>query len=111
MWTKRSDPVLHIVFRRWADLLVIGPLDANTLGKIASGICNNLLVGHVFITLLWHFIWICFDTSLSKYVYPNLLMTDMCGADLGPQPSSAFLSCYEHNHVAAPYHCTASSHT
>uniref|UniRef100_A0A8C2B116 Phosphopantothenoylcysteine decarboxylase n=1 Tax=Cyprinus carpio TaxID=7962 RepID=A0A8C2B116_CYPCA len=43
MWTKRSDPVLHIVFRRWADLLVIGPLDANTLGKIASGICNNLL--------------------------------------------------------------------
>ncbi|XP_051953497.1 phosphopantothenoylcysteine decarboxylase [Xyrauchen texanus] len=43
MWSKRSDPVLHIELRRWADLLVIAPLDANTLGKIASGICDNLL--------------------------------------------------------------------
>nr|XP_057930870.1 phosphopantothenoylcysteine decarboxylase [Doryrhamphus excisus] len=43
MWTQRSDPVLHIELRRWADLLVIAPLDANTLGKIASGICDNLL--------------------------------------------------------------------
>ncbi|XP_076847068.1 phosphopantothenoylcysteine decarboxylase [Brachyhypopomus gauderio] len=43
MWKTRSDPVLHIELRRWADLLVISPLDANTLGKIASGICDNLL--------------------------------------------------------------------
>ncbi|XP_023136756.2 phosphopantothenoylcysteine decarboxylase isoform X1 [Amphiprion ocellaris] len=43
LWTRRSDPVLHIELRRWADLLVIAPLDANTLGKIASGICDNLL--------------------------------------------------------------------
>lgn len=44
MWTQMSDPVLHIELRRWADLLVIAPLDANTLGKIANGICDNLLV-------------------------------------------------------------------
>uniref|UniRef100_A0A3Q4MXS0 Phosphopantothenoylcysteine decarboxylase n=1 Tax=Neolamprologus brichardi TaxID=32507 RepID=A0A3Q4MXS0_NEOBR len=43
LWKQRSDPVLHIELRRWADLLVIAPLDANTLGKIASGICDNLL--------------------------------------------------------------------
>ncbi|XP_077372911.1 phosphopantothenoylcysteine decarboxylase isoform X2 [Festucalex cinctus] len=43
MWSHRSDPVLHIELRRWADLLVIAPLDANTLGKISSGICDNLL--------------------------------------------------------------------
>ncbi|XP_045892373.1 phosphopantothenoylcysteine decarboxylase isoform X1 [Micropterus dolomieu] len=43
LWTQRSDPVLHIELRRWADLLVIAPLDANTLGKIANGICDNLL--------------------------------------------------------------------
>uniref|UniRef100_A0A8D3AWE1 Phosphopantothenoylcysteine decarboxylase n=1 Tax=Scophthalmus maximus TaxID=52904 RepID=A0A8D3AWE1_SCOMX len=43
LWTQRSDPVLHVELRRWADLLVIAPLDANTLGKIASGICDNLL--------------------------------------------------------------------
>ncbi|XP_066557769.1 phosphopantothenoylcysteine decarboxylase isoform X1 [Amia ocellicauda] len=43
LWKQRSDPVLHIELRRWADLLVIAPLDANTLGKIATGICDNLL--------------------------------------------------------------------
>uniref|UniRef100_A0A8C5QXL4 Phosphopantothenoylcysteine decarboxylase n=1 Tax=Leptobrachium leishanense TaxID=445787 RepID=A0A8C5QXL4_9ANUR len=43
MWKQRSDPVLHIELRRWADLMVIAPLDANTLGKISSGICDNLL--------------------------------------------------------------------
>ncbi|XP_071493532.1 phosphopantothenoylcysteine decarboxylase-like [Diadema antillarum] len=43
MWNKLSDPVLHIELRRWADLMVIAPLDANTLGKVSSGICDNLL--------------------------------------------------------------------
>ncbi|XP_037357980.1 phosphopantothenoylcysteine decarboxylase isoform X1 [Talpa occidentalis] len=43
MWRFRSDPVLHIELRRWADLMLVAPLDANTLGKVASGICDNLL--------------------------------------------------------------------
>ncbi|XP_019606515.2 phosphopantothenoylcysteine decarboxylase isoform X4 [Rhinolophus sinicus] len=43
MWKCRSDPVLHIHLRRWADLMLVAPLDANTLGKVASGICDNLL--------------------------------------------------------------------
>ncbi|XP_018419041.1 PREDICTED: phosphopantothenoylcysteine decarboxylase isoform X2 [Nanorana parkeri] len=43
MWTQRSDPVLHIELRRWADVMLIAPLDANTLGKIYSGVCDNLL--------------------------------------------------------------------
>ena len=30
--------------RKWADLLVIAPLDANTMAKMSTGICNNLLV-------------------------------------------------------------------
>ncbi|XP_063170043.1 phosphopantothenoylcysteine decarboxylase isoform X2 [Candoia aspera] len=43
LWKTRTDPVLHIDLRRWADLLLVAPLDANTLAKIASGICDNLL--------------------------------------------------------------------
>lgn len=35
-WTKRGDEVLHIELVRWADVLIIAPLDANSLGKIAS---------------------------------------------------------------------------
>ncbi|KAI9032288.1 flavoprotein [Hyaloraphidium curvatum] len=42
-WSKVSDPVLHIELRNWADMLVIAPLDANTLAKIAGGMCDNLL--------------------------------------------------------------------
>ncbi len=39
----RTDSVLHIELRRWADLFVIAPLDANTLAKLAGGICDNCL--------------------------------------------------------------------
>jgi phosphopantothenoylcysteine decarboxylase len=46
-WTgsryERDDPVLHIELRRWADLLLIAPLDANTLAKLALGMCDNCL--------------------------------------------------------------------
>lgn len=43
-WSKRDDPVLHIDLGKWADLMLIAPLDANTLGKMAYGICDNLLL-------------------------------------------------------------------
>ncbi|VAI83956.1 unnamed protein product [Triticum turgidum subsp. durum] len=62
-WTKIGDEVLHIELRKWADIMVIAPLSANTLAKlreqqaalvpaqtdislasqIASGLCDNLL--------------------------------------------------------------------
>jgi phosphopantothenoylcysteine decarboxylase len=40
---ERSDDVLHIELRRWADLFLIAPLDANTLAKFVAGICDNCL--------------------------------------------------------------------
>jgi phosphopantothenoylcysteine decarboxylase len=39
----RGDPVLHIELRRWADLLLMAPLDANTLAKLAGGLADNCL--------------------------------------------------------------------
>lgn len=42
-WKKVSDPILHIELRNWADVMLIAPLDANTLGKVANGLCDNLL--------------------------------------------------------------------
>lgn len=33
----------HISLAQWADLCVIAPLSANTLSKLAGGICDNLL--------------------------------------------------------------------
>ena len=40
---QRTDKVLHIELRRWADLLLIAPLDANTLAKLANGLSDNCL--------------------------------------------------------------------
>lgn len=40
---RRGDEVLHIELRRWADLLLVAPLDANTLAKLAHGLCDNCL--------------------------------------------------------------------
>uniref|UniRef100_A0A0K0EMV3 Flavoprotein domain-containing protein n=1 Tax=Strongyloides stercoralis TaxID=6248 RepID=A0A0K0EMV3_STRER len=47
MWKGRGDPVLHIELRKWADALLIAPLDANTMAKMANGICDNLLTSLV----------------------------------------------------------------
>ncbi|KAJ3410433.1 hypothetical protein HDV05_003795 [Chytridiales sp. JEL 0842] len=43
IWEKKGDPVLHIKLRDWADAILIAPLDANTLAKLANGLCDNLL--------------------------------------------------------------------
>jgi phosphopantothenoylcysteine decarboxylase len=40
---QRGDEILHIAFRKWADALVVAPLDANTLAKFALGIADNFL--------------------------------------------------------------------
>jgi len=42
-WRGPGDPVVHIDLRRWADALVVAPLSANTLAKLAGGLCDNLL--------------------------------------------------------------------
>jgi phosphopantothenoylcysteine decarboxylase len=40
---QRGEEVLHIELRRWAEVLAIAPLDANTLAKLALGLCDNCL--------------------------------------------------------------------
>ncbi|KAI9787805.1 MAG: hypothetical protein M1816_007453 [Peltula sp. TS41687] len=41
-WT-RGSAILHIELRRWADLLVVAPLSANSLAKVVGGFCDDLL--------------------------------------------------------------------
>lgn len=40
---QRGDAVRHIDLRKWAEVFVIAPLDANTLAKLAAGISDNAL--------------------------------------------------------------------
>ncbi|SBS97413.1 phosphopantothenoylcysteine decarboxylase, putative [Plasmodium malariae] len=46
IWNERGDEILHIELRKWADVFVICPLDANTLAYISNGACPNLLSSH-----------------------------------------------------------------
>src|ERR1051325_2920493 len=34
----------HVMLGRWADVMVVAPLSCNTMAKMASGICDNLLM-------------------------------------------------------------------
>jgi len=42
-WSKRGDPVLHIEAGKWAHLFLLAPADALTIGKLANGLCDNLV--------------------------------------------------------------------
>lgn len=49
-WDKpwvRGAGILHIELRRWADILVIAPLSANSMAKMTAGIADNLLLSVV----------------------------------------------------------------
>jgi phosphopantothenoylcysteine decarboxylase len=41
-WTRNAK-ILHIELRRWAHIMLVAPLSANTLAKVANGMCDNLL--------------------------------------------------------------------
>jgi phosphopantothenoylcysteine decarboxylase len=85
---QRGEPVLHIELRRWADILVIAPLDVNTLAKLAGGLTDNCLTC----------VWRAWDLSRPVVLAPamNTLMWDhpatarhLCqvAADAGASPT------------------------
>jgi phosphopantothenoylcysteine decarboxylase len=71
-WKGKGDPVLHIELRKWADVLVIAPLDANTLAKLANGLSDNLLTC---IVRAWEFS--CPAAATNLHATPTI---DDCGS-------------------------------
>lgn len=72
-WDKNyqlGDEILHIELRRWANCLLIAPLDANTLAKLAIGICDNLLTD---IYRAWNrnFYPIIIAPSMNSFMWEN----------------------------------------
>jgi phosphopantothenoylcysteine synthetase/decarboxylase len=47
---SNKSNVLHIHLSKWCDKFIIAPLSANTLGKLAGGLCDDLL-SSVFLAL------------------------------------------------------------
>lgn len=42
-WNVLGDQVFHIELRDWADIVLIAPLSAHSLAKIANGLCDDTL--------------------------------------------------------------------
>ncbi|WP_204101836.1 MULTISPECIES: bifunctional phosphopantothenoylcysteine decarboxylase/phosphopantothenate--cysteine ligase CoaBC [Spirulina sp. CCY15215] len=47
LWQSVHSRPLHIELGEWADLFVLAPLTANTLGKLACGLADNLLTNTI----------------------------------------------------------------
>lgn len=45
-WTRGTN-ILHIELRRWADIMLIAPLSANSLAKMANGLSDGLVLSTV----------------------------------------------------------------
>ncbi len=43
MWQEMEGAVLHIWLAQWADLVIIAPATANTIGKLANGLADDFL--------------------------------------------------------------------
>ncbi|KAA8491328.1 Phosphopantothenoylcysteine decarboxylase [Porphyridium purpureum] len=69
-WQKRGDPVLHIELRKWADVLVLAPLSANTLAKITIGLCDNLLTN---VARAWDYnhCWLVLAPAMNTYMWES----------------------------------------
>ncbi|XP_055820438.1 probable phosphopantothenoylcysteine decarboxylase isoform X1 [Solanum dulcamara] len=109
VWKKVGDGVLHIELRRWADIMVIAPLSANTLGKIAGGLCDNLLtcivrawdykkpffVAPAMNTFMWY----------NSFTERHLMTIDELGISLIPPVSTRLASGdYANGAMAEPSH-------
>jgi phosphopantothenoylcysteine decarboxylase len=46
-WQNKGDQILHIEIGLWADLILVAPLTANTLSKIAAGNADNLITNTI----------------------------------------------------------------
>jgi phosphopantothenoylcysteine synthetase/decarboxylase len=45
-WNNTNE-VVHIKLAKWCDVCLIAPLTANTLAKLANGLCDNLLTSTI----------------------------------------------------------------
>ena len=51
-WDRIGDPVLHIILRDWADILIVVPASADIIAKISNGICDTLALS---VCRAWNF--------------------------------------------------------
>lgn len=70
---QRPDIVAHIYYpQEWCDLFIIAPATANTIGKAANGIADNILTSCIIAATKP----ILFVPSMNTHMYENALTQD-----------------------------------
>lgn len=84
----------HIALCDWADVFVIAPASANTLGKIANGICDNLLTSLACAFQKQIFAAPAMNTGMyeNKAVQKNIETLKQSGVKI-IEPDTGFLAC------------------
>lgn len=84
----------HIALCDWADVFLIAPASANTIGKIANGICDNLLTSLACAFQKQIFVAPAMNTGMynNKAVQKNLEILQNYGAKI-IDAQSGFLAC------------------
>ena len=91
--TEEKKPE-HIALCDWADVFLIAPASANTIGKIANGICDNLLTSLACAFQRQIFIAPAMNTGMynNKAVQKNISTLKDFGVEI-IEPDSGFLAC------------------
>src|SRR3954471_2446767 len=91
---KNSQVIAHIDLADWADLILVAPATANTIGKLANGIADNMITT----TLLAATspVWIAPAMNVHMYDHPAVKKNLAELAKFGCQfiePSEGYLAC------------------
>lgn len=72
----------HVDLGLWADAMLIAPATASTIGKMANGVADNMLITTYLsakLRYLWHLPWIsiCMPTLLHKRIWIRFVLTEI----------------------------------
>lgn len=93
---EEKDPkkITHIDVADWADIVLIAPATANTIGKIAGGIADNMLVSTLLATTAP--VYIAPAMNVDMYKHPAVMENIQKLADWGYlfiEPGAGYLAC------------------
>ncbi|MGP1907450.1 bifunctional phosphopantothenoylcysteine decarboxylase/phosphopantothenate--cysteine ligase CoaBC [Metabacillus sp. JX24] len=91
---KNSAVIAHIDLADWADLIIVAPATANTIGKLANGIADDMLTTTLLASTAP--VWIAPAMNVHMYDHPAVQKNIMTLSQFGYQyiePSEGYLAC------------------
>lgn len=91
---KNSEVIAHIDLADWADLVLLAPATANTIGKLASGIADNMITTTLLAATAP--VWIAPAMNVHMYDHPAVKKNISTLYEYGCrfiEPSEGYLAC------------------